>query len=63
MFASFVSLLVGWIVLSTFLVTVILINSARVSRIDSPDIGSGQPMGELRKKKFELATLIKKLIR
>jgi hypothetical protein len=59
---SVISILAGWIVFSTLLVTLILVNSARLSHSDSQEIGPGQPTGELRKKRFELATLIKNLI-
>ena len=63
MYVSFISILAGWIVFSTLLVTLILVNSARMSHSENHGIGPGQSTGELRTKRFELATLIKNLIR
>ena len=59
---SVLSILAGWIIFSTLLVSIILINSSRMSRTDNPEIGPGQSTGELRKKRIELANLIKMLI-
>jgi len=63
MYVSVISILAGWIIFSTLLVTLILVNSARLSHSGNPGIGPGQPTREHRKKRFELATLIKNLIR
>ena len=63
MYVSVISILAGWIIFSTLLVTLILVNSARLSHSENPGIGPGQSTREHRKKRFELATLIKNLIR
>lgn len=63
MYVSVISILAGWIVFSTLLVTLILVNSARLSHSDSPESGPGQSTREFRQRRFELATLIKNLIR
>ncbi len=54
MYVSVVTILVSWIIFSTILVTLILINSARISHTDDPETGTGKSAGELRKKKVEL---------
>ena len=57
---SILSILAGWIIFSTLLVSIILINSSRMSRTQIiQEIGPGQSTGELRKKRIELANLIK----
>lgn len=62
MYVSFVTILASWIIFSTILVTIILVNSSRMSRADNADIGSSQSTGELRKKRIDLVNLIKMLI-
>lgn len=61
MYVSFLTILASWIFFSTILVTIILVNSSRMSRTNSPDIGTGQSTGELRKKRIDLANWIKML--
>ena len=62
MYVSFLTILASWIFFSTILVTIILVNSSRMSRTDNPDFGSGQSIGELRKKRIDLVNWIKMLI-
>jgi hypothetical protein len=61
MYVSVLSLLAGWIIFSTFLVTLILINSARLGRTDNPEIDQDQSTVEHHKKRVDLETLIKML--
>jgi hypothetical protein len=44
-------------------VTLIFVNSARLSHSDNPNIGPGQSTKQFRKKRIDLATLIKMLTR
>jgi hypothetical protein len=62
MYVSFITVFASWIIFSTILVTIILVNSSRMSRTDNAEIGSGQSTGELRKKRIDLVSLIKMLI-
>ena len=63
MYVSVISILAGWIIFSTLLVTLILVNSARLSHSANPEIGPGQSTNQFRKKGIDLATLIKMLTR
>ena len=63
MYVSVISILAGWIIFSTLLVTLILVNSARLSRSANPEIGPGQSTKQFRKKGIDFATLIKMLTR
>ena len=50
-----VTIVVAWILFSAFLVTVICMNSSRLSRIDEPFKDSDQVYRERRKKQEELS--------
>ncbi len=63
MYDSVISILAGWIIFSTLLVTMILVNSSRMSRTNDVEFNPGQKTGEFREKNFELTTLLKKLIK
>lgn len=63
MYDSVISIIAGWIIFSTLLVTMILVSSSRMSRTSDVEFNPGQTTGELRKKNLELTTLLKKLIK
>jgi hypothetical protein len=62
MYISLITILASWIIFSTILVTLILINSSRMSRTEDPETGQSQSTGELQEKRDGLVNLIRMLI-